>query len=146
MNAVASIRRATPADAAAVLRLVRDAGLAEPGVMEHLGSFLVAERDERPIGAIGLELRGRDALLRSAVVIPDARGAGIGAALFGAVLELARDEGVRALYLLTTSAEGYWARLGFAPVTRETVPEAVQQSAEFAGACPSSAVAMARDV
>lgn len=146
MNAVASIRRATAADAAAIVALVRQAGLAEPGVVEHLHSFLVAERDERPVGALGLELRGTSALLRSAVVSPDERGAGIGGALFAAGVELARDEGVETLYLLTTSAEGYWARHGFARIARDAVPLAVKQSDEFIGACPASAAAMMRAV
>jgi amino-acid N-acetyltransferase len=125
---------------------VRDADLAVPGVVEHLGAFIVAERDERTVGAIGLELRGDCALLRSAVVAPAERGAGIGGALVAAVLDLARAEGVRTLYLLTTSAEDYWSRHGFSRIPREDIPEPVRQSAEFAGACPASAVAMVRAV
>lgn len=146
MNAVASIRGATPEDADTLVALVRDANLAVPGLIDHLESFLVAERDGRPIGAIGLELRDDSALLRSAVVSPAERGAGIGGALFSAVLDLARREGVRTLYLLTTSAEDYWARHGFARVARDVVPDAVRQSDEFIGACPASAVAMMRAV
>ncbi len=146
MSAAASIRGATEADAESIVGLVREAGLAVPGVVEHLRSFLIAERDERPVGAIGLELRGDAALLRSAVVAPAERGAGVGGALVGAVLDLARREGVRTLYLLTTSAEGYWTRHGFARVSREAVPERVRQSDEFLGACPASAAAMMRRV
>ena len=146
MNAVASIRRAMPEDAEVLVALVRDAGLAVPGIVEHLQSFLVAERDGRPIGAIGLELRGDDALLRSAVVSPAERGAGIGGALFAGVIDLARREGVQTLYLLTTSAEDYWTRHGFARVSRDAVPDAVRQSDEFIGACPATAAAMTRAV
>ena len=125
---------------------MHDAGLAEPGIEEHLHAFLVAERDGLPLGAIGLEVRGTSALLRSAVVAPAERSAGIGAALVDAVLDLARDEGVAMLYLLTTSAQGYWTRCGFSPVSRDAVPDSVKQSAEFTGACPSTAVAMSRRV
>lgn len=144
MSDIVSIRRATAADAEAIVSLVRDANLAVPGVVEHLETFLVAERDLRAVGAIGLEIRGADALLRSAVVSPDARGSGIGTSLVAAVLDLARGEGVRTLYLLTTSAQGYWARQGFTPVSREVVPDDVKRSEEFAGACPASAAAMVR--
>ena len=145
-SAMVSIRRATPADAGAIESLVRDAELVLPGVSEHLRSFLIAERQERPVGAIGLELRGPSALLRSAVVTPDARGRGIGGALFDAVLELAQAEGVETLYLLTTTTEGYWSRRGFARVARDEVPVDVRESAEFVGACPASAAAMRRAV
>lgn len=146
MTAAATIRAAAPADLDAVLGLVREAGLAEPGIAEHLRTFLVAERNGRMVGAMGLELRGRDALLRSAVVSPSARGQGVGRALFDALLDAARQQDVRALYLLTTDAEGYWSRLGFAPVARTDVPAAVRESAEFVGACPASAAAMHRPV
>ena len=146
MTHIASIRRATAADADAIVTLVRDAQLAVPGVVEHLETFFVAERDRRAVGAIGLEVRGTDALLRSAVVSPEARGAGIGASLVTAVFDLARREGVETMYLLTTSAQGYWARQGFAVVSRDVVPDAVKRSEEFIGACPASAAAMMRIV
>lgn len=144
MSDIASIRRATAADAEAIVSLVRHAELAVPGVVEHLETFLVAERDQRAVGAIGLEIRGTDALLRSAVVSPDARGCGIGTSLVTAVLDLARREGVNTLYLLTTSAQGYWARQGFTLVSRDAVPDTVKRSEEFIGACPASAAAMVR--
>ena len=146
MSDVASIRRATTGDTDAIVTLVRDADLAVPGVVEHLDTFLVAERDRRAVGAIGLEIRGTDALLRSAVVAPDARGSGIGTSLVNAVLDLARREGVNTLYLLTTSAQGYWVRQGFAVVSRDAVPDAVKRSEEFISACPASAAAMMRPV
>jgi amino-acid N-acetyltransferase len=142
----AVIRRATARDATIVLGLVREAGLAIPGVVEHLSAFVVAERGERAVGTIGLELRGEVALLRSAVVAPAERGAGLGGVLVSAILDLARSEGVATLYLLTTSAEGYWRRHGFSTIAREDIPDAVRESAEFAGACPTSAVAMARSL
>lgn len=144
--AIVSIRRAAPADAGAIEMLLREAGLVLPGVSEHLRSFLIAERDERPVGTIGLELRGTSALLRSAVVDPAGRGRGIGGALVDAIVALARSEGVETLYLLTAGAEGYWSRHGFSLVARDQVPESVRQSAEFAGACPATALAMTRSV
>lgn len=49
---------------------------------------------------------------------------------------------VRALYLLTLTAEDYFATRGFARVGREHVPETVMQSREFLGLCPASAIAM----
>ncbi|HET9726048.1 MAG TPA: hypothetical protein VFP28_03965, partial [Gemmatimonadales bacterium] len=61
-------------------------------------------------------------------------------------LEDGRGAGVRDVYLLTTTAEHYFPRLGFACVGRETVPAALQASAEFTGACPVSAVVMRKPV
>ena len=46
------------------------------------------------------------------------------------------------MYLLTTTAERYFARFGFVQIARDDVPGAVQQSVEFREACPASAVVM----
>lgn len=139
-----TVRRAAPLDLAAVLDLLREAGLSLPGVEEHFANFSVALRGNTVVGAIGLELRGPHALLRSAVVAPHERGTGLGGALYAAAVEHARREGVGTLVLLTTTAEGYWARHGFARITRDAVPEEVKRSHEFRGACPASAAVMAR--
>jgi amino-acid N-acetyltransferase len=139
---ITRIRAATASDVAPVLALLRESSLSIPGVEEHFGSFVVAERGSRIVGAMGLELRGGEALLRSAVVAPDARGAGVGAALYARIVEVARANDVRTLVLLTTAAQGYWARHGFAPIARNDAPASVTRSEEFRGACPASATAM----
>jgi N-acetylglutamate synthase-like GNAT family acetyltransferase len=141
-----SIRTATNADLEPMIALLREADLVLDGVEEHVGSFIVAERDGRLTGAMGLEVRGADALLRSAVVAPGERGAGTGRALFERLEALARARGVTSLYLLTTTAADYWSRLGFTIVTRDDVPVDVRQSPEFTGACPASATVMARRI
>lgn len=137
-----AVRPATLADVDAVLALVHSARLSVPGVREHLSDFVVAELDGALVGAMGLEHRGADALLRSAVVREGQRGRGIGGAMFRALVRDATSRGVRTLYLLTTSADGYWSRVGFAQVPRAEVPEGVRESEEFKGACPASASAM----
>ncbi|MEO7455262.1 MAG: arsenic resistance N-acetyltransferase ArsN2 [Gemmatimonadaceae bacterium] len=140
------IRRARASDQPAVVALLSDAGLSVPGVAEHFSDFLVAERDDVIVSAVGLELREHDALLRSAVVAPAERGKGIGDDLFHSIVDFARAKGVGALHLLTTGAEAYWAKRGFGVVSRDDIPESVKESAEFKGACPSSAVAMSKGI
>ena len=141
-----NIRTATNADLEPMIAMLREADLVLEGVAEHVDSFIVAERDGRLTGAMGLELRGADALLRSAVVAPAERGAGTGRALFEHLEALARSRGVTGLYLLTTTAVGYWSRLGFTAVSRDDVPTDVRRSPEFNGACPASATVMARRI
>ena len=86
-----------------------------------------------------MECYGDSGLLRSVAVAPGWRGSGIGRALVDRVLEDGRAAGVQDVYLLTTTAEHYFPRFGFACVDRESVPAAVRASAEFTGACPASA-------
>jgi amino-acid N-acetyltransferase len=133
---------AQPADRRRVEALLAAAGLPTEGVEEHFGSFFVVHEAGRVVGAAGLELRGEHALLRSVVVSEEARSAGHGSSLTGRALDEARARGARAVYLLTTTAEAFFVRLGFERVAREEVPAGVQESAEFRGACPSSAIAM----
>lgn len=137
-----TIRRAGAGDYEQVVRLLEAADLPTAGLSPGLRDFIVAEKSGRIVGAVGLEVYGEAALLRSAVVDPARRGTGLGGGLVGRLLELAKEKGVRQIYLLTTTAEEYFPRFGFAPVARDAVTPAVRASEEFKGACPDSAVAM----
>jgi len=129
-------------DRASIERLVAASGLPQQGLAEHLGSALVARADRSVVGCVALELYGEDALLRSLAVAPECRGRGLGLRLAEAAVELARRRGARRLWLLTTTAEGFFPRLGFRRVGREQLPTTLGASAELRGACPASAVAM----
>ena len=142
----ARVRAARGEDHAAVVRLLDAARLPVAGLTPTLADFFVAELDGLIVGVIGLERYGDDALLRSAVVDPSARGSGIGVALVERVLEHARERGVHTIYLLTTTAEEYFPRFGFLRIGRDTVSEAVKASVEFREACPASAAAMRREL
>ena len=61
-------------------------------------------------------------------------------------LAMSKDRGIRDVFLLTTTAEQYFPRFGFACVGRESVPKAVQVSAEFQGACPTTATVMRKSM
>lgn len=140
----AAIRRARPAELPAVLGLLAAAALPADGVAAGFDRFVVAERAGAIVGAAGIELHGGDALLRSVVVADTARGGGIGAALVEAALRAARAAGARRVYLLTTTADGWFPRHGFERIERSAVPAAVRESVEFTSACPASAVVMVR--
>jgi amino-acid N-acetyltransferase len=140
------IRRATKSDLSAVEKLLTASDLPTDGVRENFSGFVVADDNGAIAGAIGLEKYGSAALLRSAVVSADQRGTGIGRRLVEQLLERAEEAGIDELYLLTTTAEDYFPRFGFAPTTRTAVPAALKASAEFRGACPDTAVVMTRRI
>jgi amino-acid N-acetyltransferase len=85
---------------------------------------------------------GDDALLRSVAVLPEWRSKGLGRALVARAISNAEARGLRALYLLTTTAARYFPNFGFKPVDRADVPGAVRETDEFTKACPASATAM----
>ena len=138
------IRPATATDVIAVERLLSADDLPLDGVSANIADFLVADEAGKIAGAIGLERFGPAALLRSAIVSPAHRGTGLGSQLVEKLLDRARGNGVREIYLLTTTAEKYFPRFGFTTTTRSEVPDAVKQSAEFRGACPETAAVMTR--
>ncbi|HEU0013789.1 MAG TPA: arsenic resistance N-acetyltransferase ArsN2 [Longimicrobium sp.] len=138
----AAVRAAHPDDRAAVERLLAEAGLPADGLGEQFGeAYAVAEADGRLVGAEGIEVYGGNGLLRSAVVAPEWRGRGVGEALTRERLEWARARGLRAVYLLTTTAPDFFARFGFRRIERSTAPRAIADSVEFSlTQCASAAV------
>lgn len=141
-----SLRAATTKDLPEIERLLVSSGLPIAGVAETLRGFIVAEseRDKRIVGVVGLELCCDEyALLRSTAVEPEWRGTGLGRRLVEYVIADAESRGIKALYLLTTTAERYFPSFGFVKTQRDAVPDEIKQTVEFREACPSSATVMA---
>ena len=114
-----------------------------PEMLEH---FLVAHVDKALVGCVGVDVLGEVGLLRSVAVDEAHRGTGLGKQLVAAAEELAREEGVRDLYLLTTTAEGFFANLGYRKVSRGEAPADVAATAQFTSLCPSSSSFMVKRV
>ena len=128
-------------DLPAVRRLLAAQSLPLDGVDRHL-TMVVAKDGDTLLGAAAVELYADGALLRSVVVDPDARGRGLGYRLTEAALRVAKERGADTAFLLTTTAEAFFPKLGFERIEREDVPVSVQASVEFKSACPVSAVVM----
>jgi amino-acid N-acetyltransferase len=136
------IDRARPDDVEAVLALLTENGLPVDGLRDHLATTLVARHDSQIVGSAALELYPDGALLRSVAIHSDRRNQRLGCALTEAVIRLAREQRMQALYLLTTTATGYFSRWGFSPIERGALPTGVRQSREFTSGCCSAATVM----
>jgi amino-acid N-acetyltransferase len=93
-------------------------------------------------GVVGVQIFDDAGLLRSLVVSRDCRKTGYGQALVASAEALARERGARSIYLLTATAAGFFAKLGYDIVQRAEAPSAIAKTAQFAGLCPSSATCM----
>ncbi len=134
-----------PADTAAIAALLRDAGLPHGDFAPHLAHFLVArEPAGRIVGVIGAEVCGADALLRSLAVTPSHRRAGLGRRLLAALDSCAGAWGVARWWLLTTTADAFFAAEGFRAAPRADAPPAIASTGEFRGLCPSAAACWSR--
>lgn len=125
----------------AVIALLRESRLPLDG-LDQTARIVVAKDDGQLVGTAALEMYPDGALLRSVAVAPRSQGRGLGRELIEAALRIARDAGVPAVFLLTTTAEHYFPKFGFAHIGRQDVPTSVQTSLEFTTACPSSATVM----
>jgi amino-acid N-acetyltransferase len=137
-----TVEAARPADLDAVLQLLRDNALPVDGLSDHLMTTLVVRHGEQIVGSAALEVYGDGALLRSVAVAPGLQRSGLGRTLTDAAIDLARQRSLPALFLLTTTADGYFPRFGFERIERSQVPATVQESVEFKSACPASATVM----
>jgi len=142
----ANIRAARPEDFPRVERLLADSELPLAGVPRSLDGFVVAESEGELVGVAGLEVCCDDALLRSVAVRPEWRSRGVGRALVTRTIADAEARGLRALYLLTTTADRYFPSFGFQKIEREDVPPDVRKTDEFTSACPASATVMSRSL
>ncbi len=129
-----------------IYALLDQSELPREGLNEHLQTALIARLDGRAVGCGALELYGSEALLRSVAVTPALRGRGLGNQITHSLLDRARKEQVRTVYLLTETASDFFARLGFRPILRADVSATVKQSVQFVKTCCESAQAMVKQL
>ena len=135
-----------PGEEDALLSLLARCRLPEAGVLDHLGTALVAREGGRLVGSAVLEIHSGGALLRSVAVESDRRGLGLGVRLTEEALALARRRGLPRVYLLTETAGDFFPRFGFREVSRAQVPASIRRSVEFTTACPQSSLVMEREL
>jgi amino-acid N-acetyltransferase len=140
-------RSAGSADEAAIRQLLAECGLPTSDLtVVLLVNFLVCRADGRVIGVVGVEPAGDAALLRSLAVAPGWRGCRVGRELVQRAEAHARGLGAEAVYLLTMTADRFFAALGYRTIARESAPASVRATAEFANLCPSTSVCMTKPV
>jgi amino-acid N-acetyltransferase len=113
---------------------------------ETLDNFIVAIQDGSVVGVGGVEVYGNYGLLRSLVVHPEHRGAGIAGKLLARLDSMSKQKGLSELYLLTETAPAYFEQKNYKKITRDNVPPDVQRSSEFSHVCPVSAIVMKKKI
>lgn len=133
-------------DVEAIVALLKTNNLPVSDLGRGQRMFLVALSDGKAVGCVAVEMYGSDGLLRSLAVNNDFRGKGIGQKLVAEAEAWSRDNGLKSLYLLTTTAAGLFPKVGWKNTERVSAPENIAASSEFASVCPSSAVCMMKEL
>jgi len=136
------LREATVKDLDIIILLLSSHGLPTDDLAGKAASLFVLEVDGRIIGSGGVEVFGDAGLLRSVAVVEPLRGEGFGATICREIVGRMRARGVRELFLLTTTAPGFFGALGFTRIDRNDAPAEIRGTTEFSGVCPISAVCM----
>ena len=127
-----------PALRPAILALLGENDLPVVDLDESKVLFACLNNDE-VIGTGGLEFFKDCALLRSVSVKKDVQKTGLGKFIVDELEKIAKGKGVNRLYLLTTTAEDFFTKLGYKTVDREELPIEIKNTTEFTSVCPSTA-------
>jgi amino-acid N-acetyltransferase len=98
------------------------------------------------VGTGGLEVYGQYGLLRSLSVKFGIRGKSVGTNITEYLIDEAKGKKLKAIYLLTETASGFFQKRGFRQISRNDVPEELKASSEFSHVCPDGAAAMMLDL
>ena len=119
--------------------------------------FFSAYERSQLIGVIGLETPPagntankhngmRSALLRSLAVAPEFARQKVGQSLLSHLEEVASQRHITHLYLLTETAQQWFAGRGYRVMERDRTPDELKNCAEFTSLCPASAVLMFKQI
>lgn len=106
--------------------------------------FFGLHSEGKLIGMIGLEIYGSVALLRSLAVAPEQRKHSLGISLVKFSEAYAAQQGIESMYLLTATAEKFFAKLGYSSASREDAPSSIKATSQFSGLCPSTSSFMCK--
>lgn len=110
-----------------------------PARLQH---FLIVKDGTELAGVVGLELKGNLGLLRSLAVDEPYRRKKLATQLVSKIEKYARSQQIDTLYLLTLTAENFFAKRGYQKTDRKSAPPALQETTEFKSLCPATAVCM----
>jgi amino-acid N-acetyltransferase len=134
-------------DEAAIKRLLALCNLPHVDITAaHLSHFWVMRDKNGLFGVVGLQVGSGTALLRSLAIAPNARGRGFGEELLRQAEMDALSQGVETIYLLTETAQEFFAHHGYQCSERAAAPPFIRATAEFRELCPDRAVCMVKQI
>lgn len=128
------IRRAIERDVFQVRKLLKEAGLNDKGIEEHIDHFFVVEiptekgTTAQLVGAVGMEVYRPYGLLRSFVLERAPWNAKVGMNMIQTLLSYASQLRLSHIYLLAGASQEFFTQLGFTEIEYERMPAEIQES------------------
>lgn len=129
-----------------IKKLLKDNNLPYEDIHSSGVEFITSESKGKLVGCIGIEKYGEDGLLRSLAVEEEYKNRGLGKRLLNKLINKGKNEGIKKLHLLTTTADKYFTRNGFRTIERLNAPVTIAKSKEFSKICPSNSIYMVKEI
>jgi amino-acid N-acetyltransferase len=126
------------------LKLLENNHLPTSDIGDNVELYTVYDH-QNLIGTIGLEPFNSEGLLRSVCFDFEAQNKGFGSKILTIFEAQIREKGIKNLYLLTTTAQRFFEKNNYKVISREDVSDAIRQTTEFKGVCPTSAIVMKKE-
>lgn len=133
-------------DLGQVIDLLREFDLAYTDLDQPNIRLFSFSESGRLVGLGGLEIYGSRALLRSIAVSKEFQDKKAGRFICQWIENWAAENQLSELYLLTTTAPGFFAHLGYRVIHRNEFPEPLRQTMQFSELCPASSVCMMKNL
>ena len=136
---------ASTEDEKQIKQILEDSDLHHDDISSSQLPHFIIVKDDNALalaGVVGLEPKDDVGLLRSLAVAQVYRRQGLATQLVNKIEEYARSQQVDTLYLLTLTAEDFFVGQGYQKADRKSAPDAIQETTEFRGLCPETAVCM----
>jgi amino-acid N-acetyltransferase len=108
--------------------------------------LFVVEEGNEVVGTVTVEYDYDNALLRSLSVTEEKRNTGVGIGLVEFIEDYVQQQGVRNIYLLTTTAAGFFLKRGYEITDRNTVPDFIKNTSEYSFICSAASTVMKKEL
>lgn len=142
MTEMVILQPAQPEHRIDVEALLQGAGLSTAGLESAYDRGWVALQGRDVVGFLTADQVGEAALIRSLAVAPAWRNQGVAARLLARCKRDWRTQGIRQLWLLTETAEHWFAQHAFQRVARTALPVFWQSHPLVKGVCSATAIVM----
>lgn len=132
------IRQAEKKDLFQIRKLLKEVGLSDRGIEEHLHHFFIAELPPEKeggvspmVGMVGMEVYPPYGLIRSFVLERAPWNSKVGVNMIQVIISYAEQMGLDRVYLLAGQSTQFFTRLGFVKTGEEHLPEELRRSSHL---------------